>query len=290
MSLILITGAAGHVGSGVARLLVAKGYFLRLMAREPGRLDSFPGSDVVRGDYADPDSLVAAFDGVEKAFVVSGYAQPGQRALLHRNAFRAAAQAHVKHLVYLSFQNPSPYSEFPMSRDHHQSEQFLRETGLSYTALRDNLYLDLVPGMFSRDGIMRGPAGRGKAAFVAREDVCRVAAAVLADPPAEQGSYDVSGPEALTMAETAARLSALVGRNLHYHEESPEEGRGWRSTLGAPDWEVETWLGSYRAIAAGELVQTSDTVRKFTGNAPQKLEAYFTRHPGLLDHLRNRPG
>ena len=134
---------------------------------------------------------------------------------------------------------------------------------------------------------MRGPAGDGAAAWVAREDVARVAAAVLSRPHDSCGTYDVTGSEALTMMATAKRLSTLVGRELRYEPESVEEGRKWRSQFDAPEWEVETWLGSYEAIAAGELEQTSNTVFKITGTQPFSLEAYFTEYPHLLKSLNN---
>jgi NAD(P)H dehydrogenase (quinone) len=284
--MILITGATGAVGGSVARLLADEGQQLRLLVRDRTRAPDLPDAEAVTGDYADPASLDRAFAGVHTAFVVSGYAEPMVRARLHRNAFAAAARARVGHVVYLSFQGAAPNSRFPMSRDHHQSERYLKESGVPYTALRDNLYLDLVPEMFGQDGVVRGPAGQGATAFVAREDAARVAAAVLASPPEVSGTYDVTGPEALTLAETAARLSALVGRELRYQEESVEEGRAWRSELGAPDWKVATWLGSYEAIAAGELRAVGDTVERFTGRPARNLEACFGEHPPLLDRLR----
>jgi uncharacterized protein YbjT (DUF2867 family) len=284
--MILITGATGNIGRRTAELLSEQGRQLRLMVRDPAKAPRLSGAEAVRGDYSDPSTLDAAFAGIETALIVSGYARPGERALLHKNAFDAAARAGVSHLVYLSFQGAAPDSKFPMSRDHYQSEQYLRESGVPFTALRDNLYLDLIPEMFDAQGVMRGPAGQGKAALISREDVTRLAAAVLSGPAGAGATYDVTGPEALTMIETARRLSALVGRELRYEDESIEEGRRWRSQSGAPDWEVATWLGSYEAIAAGELEQTSDTVLRITGNLPFDLEAYFTARPQLLNHLR----
>ena len=134
---------------------------------------------------------------------------------------------------------------------------------------------------------MRGPSDDGAVAWVAREDVARVTAAVLSRPNDSCATYDLTGSEALTMMETAKRLSILVGRDLGYKPESVEEGRKWRSLLGAPEWEVETWLGSYQAIAAGELEQTSNNVLQITGTEPFSLEAYFAEYPHLLKSLNS---
>lgn len=256
------------------------------MARDVARIASLPHASLVRGDYADIGSLREAFKGIETALIVSGYAPPMERALLHKNAFEAAAGAGVRHVVYLSFQGAATTSRFPMGRDHHQSEQYLYATNMPFTALRDNLYLDIVPHLFDERGRMRGPAGLGAAAWVAREDVARAAAAALCNYSDTTRILDITGPEALTMAETAARLSEMCDRTLTYENESVEDGRAWRMKLGAPEWEVDTWLGSYEAIAAGELKEVSGEVEALTGRPPLKLEEYFAANSELLSALR----
>jgi uncharacterized protein YbjT (DUF2867 family) len=173
-----------------------------------------------------------------------------------------------------------------MSRDHYLSEQYLMETGIPSTILRDSLYLDLIPEMFNEKGVMRGPASGGEVSWVSREDVAHLVAAALDPRTPSQGIYDVTGPETLTLQETARQISLLVGRELRYEDESVEEGRKWRNTLGAPAWEVDTWLGSYEAIAGGELDTVSDTVLQFTGDHSLSLSQYFGRHPELLSKLR----
>jgi uncharacterized protein YbjT (DUF2867 family) len=284
--LILVTGATGHIGKRVAELLAEQGYSLRLMVRDPGKAPDLAGSQLVIADYSDPQTLVTAFADVDAALVVSVYGKPGQRALLHKNAFEAAAQAQVKHIVYTSFQGAAPTSKFPYARDHHQSEQYLKETGIAYTVLRNNLYLDGIAHFFDEHGVARMPIKHGALAFVTREDVARVAAASLHKPGSSPAAYDVTGPEALTGEELVGRLSALVGRELRFKSETMEEGRKWRSQLGAPDWEVDIWLGNYAAIEAGELEQTSDTVFQLTGRQPYRLETYFEKYPHLLQRLR----
>jgi uncharacterized protein YbjT (DUF2867 family) len=101
--MILVTGASGHVGSRVAELLAVRGHDLRLMTCTPDAGSVPDARAVVRGDYAEPDAPGAAFGGVDVAFLVSGYAEPGARARLPKNAIDAATRARVRHLVYLSF-------------------------------------------------------------------------------------------------------------------------------------------------------------------------------------------
>lgn len=281
MNRILITGASGHIGKRVAELL--SGQELRLMARKPEKLGAFTGAEKVQGDYSDPASLAAAFEGIQTAFIVSGYAAPGERALLHKNAIDAAVRADVSHLVYLSFQGAAPDSRFPMSRDHFQTEAFIRQSGIPYTILRDSFYLDLVPDMFGKGRTMKGPGGNGKVAWVSREDAAGSVSAVLQNPGQFTGTYDLTGPAALSLAETADRLSALTGNAYTYVEETVEEGTQWRNKLDAPEWEVETWIGSYLAIAAGEVAPVSKAVKDITGRDPMNIETYFTRFPHGLN-------
>lgn len=260
---------------------------VRLMTRTPDAVAGIGADSIVEADYTAPDSLTVAFDGVDVAFIVSGYAEPGRRARQHKNAIDAAIQAGTEHLVYLSFQGASPDSHFPMSRDHYRTEQFLRESGIPFTALRDNLYLDLAPEMFGSDSVLRGPADDGAVAWVSREDVARTVVAALTEPTAHEGTFDVTGPEAMTLTETVERLSALVDRELEYQNETVDEGRAWRREYDVPEWEVDVWIGSYRAIAAGELEETSDTVRRFAGREPYPLEEYFSERPSLLAPLQS---
>ncbi len=286
--MILITGASGHLGSRIAELLTEQGQKIRLMTRNIDKVSYLKGAEVVIADYTNLLSLSSAFTGIDTAFIVSVYGKQGERAKLHKNAIEAAAVARVNHIVYLSFQGASPESKFPMARDHYQTELYLAESGIKHTVLRNNLYLDVIPEFFNEEGLLRGPAGNGKAAWVTREDAARVVAASLIDPDKYQGIYNVTGPESLTPSETAKRMSVLVGRELNYVNESLEEGRKWRSKLGAPDWEVESWLGSYKAIEAGELEKTSNTVYQFTGRKPMNIESYFKINPHLLAPLQSK--
>jgi NAD(P)H dehydrogenase (quinone) len=283
----LITGASGRIARPTAELLASNGRALRLMTRTPQRVPGLARAEVVYGDFAEPASLDRAFAGVSTALVVSGSAKPGKRALLHRNAFEAAARARVQHVVYLSLQGSSPESKYPYSRDHALSEQYLAASGLPFTVLRNAFYIDMFLDMFHSAGVIRGPAKQGRAAFVSREDCARVAAAVLDALPG--GIYDVTGPQALSLTDVAKRLSGIVGRDLRYEDESVEAGREWRSKLGEAAWRVELSLGWHEAIAAGELEHTSDTVLRFTGDNPLDTESYFSAFPSLLRPLQS-PG
>jgi uncharacterized protein YbjT (DUF2867 family) len=287
--LILITGAAGRIGGRVAELLAHDNHRLRLMTRSSEHAPGLPQAEIVHGDYGEPDTLVAAFAGIDTALIVSGSGEPGKRALQHRNAFEAAARAKVKHIIYLSMQGASENSKYPYSRDHHLSEEFLASRSVPHTILRDAFYIDmfLTEGKyagFDAQGAIRGPAGNGRAAFVSREDVARTVAAALRTRP--EGVFNVTGPEALSVAAVAVRLSELAGRPLHFEHEEPAVMRERLSGQKMEPWQVRLAVGWFEAIGAGELEKVSDTVQRLTGAPPMTVEEYFTRFPQLLLPLK----
>jgi NAD(P)H dehydrogenase (quinone) len=279
--LILVTGATGKIGSCIAQHLKQLGKRFRLLVREPRKLSTFPEVEKVTGDYGDVESLNRAFTDVSSAFIVSGYAEPGERAKLHRNAFQAAQRAGVRYLIYLSTLGASPHSRFPMSRDHYESEQFLQATGVPHTILRDSFYSELAVQMFNEEGVMKGPGGQGKVSWVGREEIAEAAAKLLARDRPLPGTFLMTGPSALILRETAALLSALKRRTLRYEDEPVDAAKQWRSKLGVPAWEVDTWVGSYEAIAAGEFETVDPALATILGRPASDLETYLAARPAL---------
>ena len=279
--LILVTGATGKIGSCIAQQLKQLGKQFRLLAREPNKLSTFPEAEKVTGDYGDVESLNRAFTDVSSAFIVSGYAEPGERAKLHRNAFQAAQRAGVRYLIYLSTLGASPHSRFPMSRDHYESEQFLQVTGVPHTILRDSFYSELAVQMFNEEGVMKGPGGQGRVSWVGREEIAEAAAKLLARDRPLPGTFLMTGPSALSLSETAALLSALKRRTLRYEDEPVDAAKQWRSKLGVPAWEVDTWVGSYEAIAAGEFETVDPALATILGRPASDLETYLAARPAL---------
>lgn len=178
----------------------------------------------------------------------------------------------MRHVVYTSFVGAAPDAVFTLGRDHGATEQMIIDTGMDHTFLRDNLYLDFAEMLAGDDGVIRGPAGEGRVAMVARADVARVAVAVLLDPAAHVGrTHHLTGPESLTLTEVATTLSATHGTTISFHDESLAEAYASRQVYGAPDWQVEAWVSTYTSIAAGELERVSGDVEAVTGRRPVGL-------------------
>jgi NAD(P)H dehydrogenase (quinone) len=268
---LAVTGATGVVGGLVAKALAESGVAQRLLVRTPAKAPDLPGSVVLPMSYSDRDACEKALAGAETVLMVSG-AESADRVQQHYTFVDAAAAAGVHHIVYTSFVAAAPDSTFTLGRDHHATEQRIRAAGMTYTFLRDNIYLDFVNDMVGDDGVIRGPADGGRAAMVTRQDVARVATAVLLDPVAHAGkSYDVTGPEALTLAEVADVLAAHRGEPVRFHDETIPEAYASRQRWGAPDWQVDAWVSTYLAIARGELAAVSTDVERVTGRPPLSL-------------------
>ncbi len=270
---LAVTGSTGWLGGRVARVLTERGHALTLPARRPERVPDLPGAVVVPfAGYADRDSATRALAGVRTLLMVSG-AESADRLAEHRAFVDAAAVAGVEHVVYTSFVGASPDCTFTLGRDHAATEEHLRDSGMAWTFLRDNFYLDFLADLADDEGVIRGPAGKGRVAAVARADAADCAAAVLEDPAAHAGAtYDLTGPEALTFEDVARTVGAHQGREVRYHDETVEEAYASRRAWDAPPWQYDAWVSTYTAIAAGELADVSGDVERLTGRAPVSLQ------------------
>lgn len=272
---IALTGVTGALGGEVVRLLAGADLRLdlRLLARDPSRAPDVD-TDVRRCHYGDLEEATAALRGVRTLLMVSG-SESADRREQHRTFVRAAAEAGVEHVVYTSFAGAAPDAGFTLGRDHHDTEQAVQETGMAWTFLRDNFYADVLPLFADASGVIRGPAGEGRVAAVARADVAAVAAAVLRDPGPHAGrTYELSGPEALTMSEVAARAGRVLGRDLRFEDETEDAAyasrrAGWPD---AEDWQLEAWVSTYTAIRDGECARVTGDVELVTGRPARTLE------------------
>jgi NAD(P)H dehydrogenase (quinone) len=286
--LVAVTGASGHLGRLVARELSTRGVRQRVVTRSPARTPLLDDAEVAIADYADVAAMSDALDGVGTLFFVSGH-EAHDRLDLHRGVVQAAARAGVRRVVYTSFMGAAPQASFSYARDHAHTERAIIDAGMALTALRDSLYADWAPLFVGADGVVRGPAGNGTVAWVARADVARLAVAVLLDDTHAGAIYDVSGPSATDMDETVRLLSAVTGREISYHAETVDEARASRAGAGVEDWQIEGWIGSYLAIATGEVGVTSHTIEALTGRRPMAFDEFLRATPEAWAHLTAPP-
>jgi NAD(P)H dehydrogenase (quinone) len=314
--MLAVTGAAGELGRRIAARLSGLGLSQRMIVRDAARAPHLPGSKIAQASsYSDAAAMRRALTGIEKVLLVSARDRFGvahisaknhvpvpayDRLQQHRAAVDAAADAGVKHIIYLSMINAVPDATFILARDHFSTEEYIRKSRVPFTFLRVSLYTDNVPQCVSADDVIRAPAGEGRAAWVTRDDIADVAVAVLTGTGHLGRTYNITGPEALTMAETAEILSAAVKRKIEYKAQTPQEARTMHSTSrleqfeaerraltghGLDDYEVEVFITHFLQIAKGELAEVSHAVPDLTGHAAQSLAQYLQQHPESYHHL-----
>ncbi len=269
---IAVTGATGNIGGAVARALADAGIAQRLVVRAAGRAPQLAGADVAEAVYGDREATLRALDGCRILLMVSA-AEAEDRLAQHEAFVDAAAGAGIEHIVYTSFVGAAPDAIFTLARDHFATEQRIRQSGMGFTILRDSFYLDFVPDLVGDDGVIRGPAGDGRMAAVARADVAAVAATVLQEPTAHRGAtYDLTGPVAFSLGEAAAAMTRLTGRAVTFHDETLDEAYASRQRWNPPAWQADAWVSTYTSIASGELERVSPDVERITGRQPISLE------------------
>lgn len=317
--MLAVTGATGQVGGRVAVRLARLGLPQRLIVRDRSRAPKLPKADIFQvSSYGDPIAMGKALSGVETLFLVSAQEIMGvikqskdnnttipyyDRLHQHICAVSAAAAVGVRHVIYLSFLNAAPDATFILAREHFRTEEFVRSTGVPFTFLRQGLYMDNVPQHIMSDDVMRAPAGQGRAAWIARDDIADAVVAVMTGRGHEGQTYNLTGPEALTMEETAEQLSAVIGRNISYQAQTPHEARVVRNMsrmtdhevlrqsttgTGITDVELEGWISHYLQIATGEAGPVSDSVPRLTSHPAQSLADYLEKHPESYNSFLKR--
>ncbi len=286
MAALAVTGSTGELGGRVAQRLADRAVSQRLIVRDPDRAPKLDGADTaVASSYGAEEEMRAALEGVETLYFVSGR-EDADRLEQHRGMVRAAAAAGVARVVYVSFAGATPDHTFTLGRQHRATEQAIQDAGLGFTFLRSQLYLDFMPFFAGPDRVIRGPAGDGRFAPISRDDLADAAVAVLTANGEHDGStYELTGPELVTLSDVAERLGAYTGKEFRYVAETIEEAWESRRPSGAPDWEIEGWVTSYVAIADGSLEILTEDVERLTGHSPQTLEQCLVAHPELLDQI-----
>jgi NAD(P)H dehydrogenase (quinone) len=287
---LLVTGAAGHFGRRVVDILLEKGA-TRVVAgsRDPQKVADLAarGATAVEVDFDDPASLDAAFAGVDRVLIVStdAIAVPGQRQRQHKTAVAAAAKAGVSHIVYTSMPNPEPGSLIPFAPDHYETEQAIERSGIPFTILRNNWYMENLVGSLPQviaSGQWFTSAADGRTGFVAREDTAQAAASALLAAGSGRARYDITGPEALTKAEIAELASDVTGRPISVVQVSDDQLAAGLASAGLPQFVITLLVGIDANTRAGGLATCSDAVQRLTGRAPQSLKQFLTAHREAL--------
>ncbi|MEX0407215.1 SDR family oxidoreductase [Aquibium sp. LZ166] len=287
---ILVTGASGHLGGGIIRHLlddegVAPGRIIAV-TRDVGKLTDFSdrGVSVRAGDFRDGDGLARAFAGADKVLVISG-ADIGQRLAQHEAAIKAAVAAGAKRIAYTSMPNPEPGNAVVFAPEHFGTEQAIKATGLPYTIFRngwyqENLLMSLPQALSS--GKWYSAAGQGRVAHAARDDMAAAIAAALASNEGESTTYTLTGPEALTTDEIAARAASTLGKPIEVIHVSDEQLAQGMKAAGVPAEYVPMLVSFDTNTRNGGIDIVTGDLETLSGRKPRPLEDFLTANRAAL--------
>lgn len=276
-----VSGASGKTGGALVRALRRAGREVRTLTRNPERAGPLAaaGVEVVVGDGADPAVLARALRGVEKAVVI--YPNGRHQGELERALVDAAVAAGTRHLVKLSSMEALPDTTNPVHRIHYESEQYIRASGLDFTMIRPNFFMQ---NLLGNAATIRGagkfflPLGAGAAAMTDVRDVAEVIAHVLERPGHTGQVYAITGPAVLDFTQVAAQFSAVLGRPIEYVDQDPEAYKAYLGQFLRDPWHLDAVCAIFREIREGYVAPATDTFQKLMGRPPTDLASFVRDH------------
>jgi uncharacterized protein YbjT (DUF2867 family) len=280
--MILLTGATGTVGREVARLLGAEGAGpVRVMARDAARASRALGEgfETVEGDFERPETLGAALEGVERAFLLT---PPSPHTFEHQATFiEAAKRAGVSQVVKVSAIGASTSAPGGFAKWHGQADEALTASGLGYTILQPNFFMQNLLGQAAQvaaQGVIYQPGGDAAASMIDARDIAKVAARALTEDGHEGKTYVLTGPEALTYTDVARKLSQATGRGVSYVSITPEQFREGALAHGLPPWLVDALALLNDFFAEGKAAAVTDDVRRVARDEPITFDQFARDH------------
>jgi uncharacterized protein YbjT (DUF2867 family) len=272
--MILITGASGNVGREVVKQALTVGLKIRAAFQSPAVAAKAPaGLEGVIMDYGKPETIRAALYGVEKIFLVLPQVRdlPAMEANFTREV-RAAGRKHIVKLSALGGRGSL------FSSGHRDSEQNIEASGLPYTFLRPNGFMqNLVnynAGTIRSQNAFYGCQGNGAVSLVDIRDVAAVAVIVLVATGHEGKSYALTGGESLTNEQIAEKLSGVAGRKISYVDMPPAEFKKAILSDGTSEWSADALLDLQRLYREGKASLVTDDVQRLTRRKPISFDQF----------------
>lgn len=274
---ILVIGATGTTGKGLVKLLAESGHKARVTVRptsDKSELQAL-GVELVQADLNDVGSLVKAMDGIQKVYFATPFAP--NMIELSSSIVRAAKSAGVKHLVKLSGGGAEAELD-TLARWHRAVEKEMEQSGVAYTFLRANAFMQNFSNFDSRtiraQGAFYAPTGDGKSAYIDARDISEVAYRVLTEEGHQNKAYYLTGPEALSGSEISNILSSVTGKVIKYVDVPVEAARASMQGAGMPAEMVEALLEHYQIVKLGYTAQVSSAVEYITGQKATYFAAF----------------
>lgn len=275
---ILITGATGNIGTKLTKRLAEKQVPFRAMVRSKqggGALAELAGAELVIADFNDEKTVANALQGIERAFLLT---PSSEQAEAQQSTFvDLASRVGTKHIVKLSQWAADANSPVRFLRYHAAVEQKIKDSGVAYTFLRPNLFMQGLLGFkqtIVEQGKFFAAIGDAKISAVDVRDIAAVAAAALTGKDHEGKTWNITGPEALTHQQMADKLSDALGRLIRFEEVPPQTMREALVGIGFPDWQADGLIEDYAHYARGEASEVMTGVEDATGKPPRAFDEF----------------
>ncbi len=279
---IFVTGSSGALGGRIAGQLLTAGAHVVAGGRRLERIEQLAvrGAETRRFDYDDNTLMRVAFEGCQTVILVPTFAPVVERVKQHFEALVAAREAHVERIIFVSFLPAALESHFTVSPFMLFAEATVRQSGMDWVILRDGLYLDpladWVPEIM-RMGRVPYPAGKGRVAYVTRDDLAGAIAAAALSNSHDGRTFRLTGAESQDFDEIARTISQVTGAAVGYAPMTEAEFQEVCREPGMPDYLPEALASLYRAVAAGEFDLVTGDIEELTGKPPESLHSYLQR-------------
>jgi uncharacterized protein YbjT (DUF2867 family) len=274
---ILITGASGNVGSEVVRHLSssrkdinikAAGHSVESVRKVIRSDDRIEPTEL---DYDKPDTLRQALKGVQKLFLLTPF--QSDMVELSSNMLKEVKNAgNINHIVKLSVMGADAEPGITGGRLHRQAEKMIEDSGISFTFLRPNFFMqnfvNFLSQMIREQGSFYLPAGDGKVSFVDIRDIAAVAVQALTNNYHSKKTYTITGQEAISYEDAAKILSEQVSKNISYVNVSEEQTREGMKSMGMNEWFINSMMELYDITRMGYASQVSSAIEEITGRKP----------------------
>ncbi|GII96208.1 NAD(P)-dependent oxidoreductase [Sinosporangium siamense] len=290
----MVTGATGSIGRHLVRLLQRDGVAFRALVRDEAKGRAL-GCDYVVGDLGDPASIDAALRGADRLFLNSTGAQPvdGEQPVirLQKNAIDAAARAGVDHIVKVSVWHANEGGLLSEGA-HWEIERHLASAGPGWSTLQPGGFMQnfLGYGSFTAAGELINPYGDTPVSYIDCLDIAACGAALLTGAYGKSETYVLTGPEAVTHAQIAGKLSAVLGRVVPTLEMGPQELAANVKSQGVPARFADDFAGLLAKVANGAHTATTSAVRDLTGRPARDFDAFLADNRPAFEALLPAPG
>lgn len=275
---IFVTGATGTVGSELVKQLSAGGVPVRVGVHSPGKADRLKALNVETAviDLATGSGLEQALKGIEKIFLLIPPSPDMEK--MTQNVVDAALRTGVKQIVKLSSLGTGADSQYSLGKLHYRAEQIIEKSGIAYTFLRPNFFMQNFINFHGSSIRERGQilfqGGDSGGSFIDVRDIASVALKTLTESGHEGKRYELTGPESLSWERAARILTEATGRKIEYVSLTEDQARQQMKESGIPDWFIEGLLELGRAFRKGHLAMVTGTLQEITGNPPHTFQQF----------------